>query len=203
MTDFVRLVMSTSDAGPHVDVPWMRSMLAEGRVLCPSCRHVRREYYPNPLELQLSEVSEGFSYMPVSPIAVRGFRRAFLELFLPHLKHSVVGPCYMDGVLVPDLVTCYTARPIAVRGDAKHTQSSSCKTCGDTKIRHFGEGPAYVVRSSMDGALAAQESAGRLYVAEELALSIDWSPWPDIEFAAYEIYDRPIDGLVLPGDPQE
>lgn len=203
MTDFVREVMSTSDSAPHVDVPWMRSILAEGRILCPECRHVRREHYPNPLELHLSEVPEGFSSMLVSPVAARGFRRAFLELFLPHLKHSVIGPCYMDGVLVPDLVTCYTARPIEIRGDAKETLPSSCKTCGNIHIRHFGDGPAYVVRSAMDGASVAQDSIGNLYVAEELALSIDWSPWPDIEFAAYEIYDRPIDGLVLPGDPQE
>jgi hypothetical protein len=52
----------------------------------------------------------------------------------------------------------------------------------------------------MDNAMAVQDSKGSLYLAEPLALSIDWSPWPEIEFATIEVYDRPIDGKTLPQD---
>ena len=110
-----------------------------------------------------------------------------------------IGKCHLpNGQIIEEYVTCYTNTYIIERGDAR-SQYEICDTCGS--ITPIGwRGRQYTLRSYLTDAVVYEDAFNNLYIDEELALQLDFSPWPDADLETIEVREEPMDGQKLPCD---
>lgn len=61
--------------------------------------------------------------------------------------------------------------------------------------------PAYLLRHELSSAHVYQGAHGKLFIDEYAKGLVDWSRFPDLQLKQIDVLERPLDGLVLPGDP--
>jgi len=77
-----------------------------------------------------------------------------------------------------------------------------CKVCGTVRSAGSSRPPDYVLSHQLDDRWAYPKYiSGPLLLTQELVDQIDWSRFPDARLYPYPVFDRPIDGQRLPGDP--
>lgn len=168
---------------------------------CPWCRNIDRSRYPAPVDVGILEIPERITCGIVYPFGAYVFCASLVERLHEDLVASgfVFGKCLdSDGDVIEDYVTCYPKDYIVLRGNAA-TKYYICEECGavDSTVHGF----PYVLRRQLTDATIYQRTSGRVYVADEIAMDVDWGQWPDLELRLTRILDKPIDGQRLPGDP--
>ncbi len=179
----------------HASKSWIAQ--AYGSCLCEECHGVDRTRFPEPIDVVLAEYSQ--SCIGASPwwTGIEVFDRAFLAQLGEHLSGFVVGRCLDDGGnIIEKYATCYTAHYIIERGN-RNSRYWICGTCGSISPDGW-YGKQYTLAEYLDDRLVYQDASGTMYIDEELALELDFSPWPDADLTTIPVRDKPIDGKDLP-----
>lgn len=206
MTEYDTIVYVNS-AKPEYDLyfedSWVDRM-ADAGVKC-ECSRVALNYYPNPVEAEITRVPRRKPISLPMPLAEL-FRRDFYEVVSTHLPPHVTGPCYLvqgrSRILIDEYITCYCLDTIgiAIRG-GPGSQYSVCSVCGNARSKVRSINPKYVLRHHLGHNLAYQvRRAGAFLLCEKLMNEIDWSKFP-AELTRYGIREEAIDDCILPGDP--
>lgn len=184
------------DRGAHVLGlrDWKERSL--GVEFCRACKKVDRRRYPEPVDAHILEIPKGTSASSVSFRSV-GIIRADLRARLSgYMPRFVFGRCFdATGTRLADYATHYSDAFIIVRG-SRESKYYPCAECGS--VGSLWEEPAYVVRSELGPGPVYHDAGCTLYVNEELARTIDWSLFGDIELFPFEIRDEAIDGREFP-----
>ena len=195
----VLLELSTNHPdATHATKEWILN--ERGKIICPECNSINRAWYPRPVDVVLRWHP---GHMVTSIICLAGsriFHKDFIDQIGSHLASFVTGKCLLpNGTVINDYVTCYTNQWIVKRG-GKGSVYRECQTCG--AIYPSGEvGPQYTLRAYLSGAPIHQDAITSLYLDEDLAMELDFSPWPDAELDPIAVRDVPIDNRRLLCDP--
>ena len=173
---------------------------ASGSVVCPQCCKLLPSWFPRPIDIQLSEFKENSITGGVAFAGVRTFHREFIRQVFDYLTDDfVLGRCFDEaGGLVEEYVTCYTRRPILIRGN-KNSEYRTCPACKAIWPNGW-EGKQYILRSYLSDARIYQNYSSTMFIDEELSEQLDFSLWDDVDSAPIDIRDEPMDGQHLPCD---
>jgi hypothetical protein len=172
----------------------------KGKLLCSECLRINCSGFSQTFDVVLENHPGHRIEGGVWDTGINIFHVNFIEQLYDYLSEYTIGRCLdKSGKVISDYVTCYGKSYILVRGDKK-SKYWTCKTCG--AIAQSGwSGPQYVLRSYLSDSRIYQDASCRMFIDEELASQLDFSPWPDAELEPIAIRDEPIDGQVLPIDP--
>lgn len=182
------IVSSRIDESVFPTREWIES--EKGRSRCASCGTVNRSRFPEPFDMVLSAapphcVSDSF-------FRIKIYHREFINQISEYLRDFTLGKCVLsDGRILDDYVTQYSRRYILIRGN-KHSKYVVCDNCGTVRP-HGWYGRQYVLRSYLTESRIYQTPFNQLCIDEELAMQIDFSPWPDADLETIEIRDEPMD----------
>ena len=195
------LELSSNDPDPTVSAPaWRREVV--GRIFCPECIKIKRAIFPEPIDVVLYEPPGHKVMDSASVVCLDIYHRDFMAQIREHLSDYAFGRCLgQNGEVYDEYVTCYAPDYIVVRGN-KDSDYYICPTCGSIQSHEWWHGPQYVLRAYLNESLIYQDCMTNMYLEEELACSLDLSPWPDVEFRPIGIRDEPMDGQQLPCDSQ-
>lgn len=190
--------VSTNHPDPvHATSAWRRKACRD--ILCPECHRVNQNQFPCPCDIILLDHPGHRINGGVWFTGVEIFHVKFIGQISKYLTDFSLGKCLTpEGNVIDEYVTCYGKDCFVVRGDKK-SQYSICSTCNIISCADRN-GPRYVLRSYLKDSYIYQCSSGNMFLAEELASHLDFSPWPDAELIPIEVRDEPIDGQVLPID---
>lgn len=170
-----------------------------GKTLCAECHRVDRNQYPRPFDVKLDEYPRHAITGSVWDIGVYIFHVDFIEQIKPYLGGYVLGKCYNEkNNLIKRYVTYYSRDYIVVRGN-KQSKYWVCKTCGAVSSSGW-HGMQYTLREYLGDSLIYQTVSCSMFIDEDLALELDFSPWPDVVLEPIAIRDEPMDGRCLPCD---
>lgn len=187
------------------DPDWFEQACEHG-VRC-ECRAIHPDYSPMPVDMDLAIEPPGFC----SPARLAFvIRRDFYECIRTYATDQIIGRTFLtweddDGTIgrdpYPDFVTCYTPPEltVSVRG-GKRSWYIYCKLCRHWYTSYTTK-PNYLLITYSHGRHVLQGRHGDIYLSDSLFDSIDWAPFPDLEYETIGLRDDPIDGLILPGDP--
>lgn len=181
-------------------VAWRKAV--SGTIFCPQCCKINRACFPRPIDVVLQKRPDHRITGGVAFAGVRTFHRDFIEQIRGHLCGVVLGECFEPtGKIIEEYVTCYNNRNdwVLVRGNRK-SEYRTCPTC-DAIWPNGWEGSQYVLRSYLTDARVYMNNFSSMFLDEDLAIELDFSPWPDAELEPIAIRDEPIDGQHLPCDP--
>lgn len=166
--------------------------LNSGKAYCQSCAMVNRRNFPVPFDLTLSNIPEHQIAGHVFSTGFHIYNKMFIDQIKEYIGDFTIGKCFStDDELVDEYVTLYSKRYILIRGNKK-SKYETCKKCG-TVSSPYWYGRRYVLRSYLTESRVYQSPFNDLCIDEELALEIDFSPWPDVNLETIEIRDEPMD----------
>jgi len=184
----------------HATISWRTN--AEKNILCLACKKIRPSWYPRPIDVVLKDVSSHIIMGGVWWVGINIFHTKFIEIIKEYLTDNVLGKCHnTKGNIIDEYLTCYSNKIIVVRGDKKR-KYRVCPECGSI-LSHAPRRKKYILNTYLSDARIYQDGISYMYIDEELAMNIDFSPWPDAELEPIEVRDEPLDGQHLPGDPPE
>jgi len=191
--------ISTNHPDPvHATPEWRQK--AYGTVICPECHRINRNQFPCPCDVVLlnhpgNRIIGGIWYTNIEIFHIN-----FIEQIDKYLTDFTLGKCLTSkGDVIDEYITCYGKDYIIVRGD-KTNQYRICGTCNMISSGGWN-GPRYILRSYLKDYYIYQSSFGSVFLVEDLASRLDFSPWPDAELKPIAVRDKPIDGQILPIDP--
>jgi hypothetical protein len=170
---------------------------------CKGCGALGPRFYPRPLDVEFVRRPRGL-VCSAAPTWV--YREAYLNLVLPHLADAVVGHCYLGSgsarKVIPEYRSFYSGpgEQIIMRGSAS-VRYRICEVCGIVRTEGWDPGPQYFLSHQLSDRLAYADQGDLIWLTEELVDRIDWAQFRDAEFFPHPVFDRPIDGKRLPGDP--
>lgn len=195
-SDCIYQMTPKSEEQCHADSAWLQRAL--GRELCPDCKSIKSEWHPRELHVRLDHRPRRAATLGLWWTGVDIFRRDLIEILEPFLEGYVIGPCEdEEGDLIKNYVTCYTNRPIIIRGD-KYCEYNYCESCGACWIGRTRNN--FALKRDVVGRAVYQDRGGTLYLNHEAAALVQANVkgvrlWP------ISIIRRPLDGRRLPGDP--
>jgi hypothetical protein len=194
----LKMVCSNHPDPIHSTGEWRRK--AYGSILCKECHLLNRNIFPEPIDVTLNERPQFRITGGVWWTGVRIFHKSFLEQIKEKIEDFVIGRCFdKDGNLITDFVTCYSKDYIVIRGQ-KGSKYEICNEC-NTISPIPGINPHYIPRFYLTNSLIYMDSDCSMYIEENLAKKINFTPWTDLEFETIPIIDKPVDGQILPIDP--
>jgi len=206
MTGGVLYCVGFDDLEENVqDWDWVDRMKDAGLGCGDGCGSVHPSYFPRPVDVQVQRCPRK-TYVP--KVFANLFRKDFFELVSPHLRGAVVGRCikvsHGKRTVCEDHVSCYSDRAesrLVLRG-GPGSRYETCDVCGRDRSSGSTKEPRYILSHQLDGRLAYQEGvSGTFLLTQQLVDEIDWTRFPDLSLYPYPVFDRPIDGQRLPGDP--
>ena len=192
-------INSTYPEATHPARDWPPA--AYGSMLCKDCRIIDRSQYPMPVDAHVLSMPRGEIFGLVGWTGISVFHVGLIDQLRPYLAGCAFGKCLdAEGNLIEDYVTCYSQTYIVLRG-GKKSKYWICQTCGSISSQ-LGQDRPYLLRRQLTEAQVYQNAHCFMYVTEQLARQIDWSPWRRwVSLDPVQIRDVPIDGQRLPGDP--
>lgn len=193
-------VTSNHDYWLHSTKEWMRyekeNYVCKSKVLC---NKLDRTIYPKSIDVVIKELPETrILYSRVFGSIAAIHHVDFINQIRTKMDGFVFGKCYLpDKTLVEEYVTCYSKDVIVIRGayGSKYIQCVDCKSIVSAKE------PIYVLERYLTGASVYQDAIQGLYIDGNLAMELDFSPWPDLELEPIPIRDKPVDKQKLICDP--
>lgn len=184
------------------DPQWVRAN--RGVLFCPKCERRFTHLFPRPLDVRLLQLPKGRTADRVDRSKIGVMRRDLYQMLRPHMgNHFAIGRCFDGaGEEIKTHVTCYTNYHVVIRGGPE-SEYKSCPECGSIYYLPRGDVDPYVLRKDLTGQQVYHNSFSLVLVTQELANSLDWKPFKDIELFPLPIRDVPLDGRQLPGDPPE
>ena len=153
------------------DSSWFSADAHEG--FCPECLCVKRDLYPIPLNIVLSDVPDGRVSVPVERMNFYVWRADFLEFVGDYLNDFAVGKCYLsDGSLLADYVTCYHRCYTTIRGN-QHSRYKICGLCG-TAVTEYLSGPEHVAADNIPSGPIFQDEKCRFLVKQSVLEKLDF-----------------------------
>lgn len=175
---------------------WLSTTWNEIR--CQKCNGIGKSWHPRPIDVILAEHPGHKVCCFACNANFRIFHVDYIEQIRPYIFSYVIGNCLLpNGKIIKEYVTCYTDKRILIRGEKK-TRYGKCQVCGGLSCIPIGA--KYTLRSYLTDAKIYQDYFSTHYIDEDLAMDIDFSPWPDAELEPIEIHDEPLDGHYLPCD---
>ncbi len=190
--------MSTNHPDPvNVTGSWRNE--ATGVIFCPDCASILKTHWPKPIDIELYGDPGYRLESLICWIGLCIFHRDFLQQIRSHLKRFVMGRCFdREGHLDERYQTCYTNSTIVVRGN-KDSKYWICKLCNSVSPNGW-YGKQYTLSQYLTQDMVYMNASGIMYLDQELADTIDFSPWPDVNLKTIDVLDQPKDGQVLPLD---
>jgi uncharacterized C2H2 Zn-finger protein len=187
----------------HTTARW-RDQEGEGKVYCPKCGGLYHNRFPEPIDIVLSEYPDPDKSIggPVyfTPISI--YHRDFIYRIREYLPETefALGRCFdIEGRLIEDYITCYSRKYLIVRS-GPGSEFKLCPECNNVRRMRYAPPYEYIPRFYLTDARIYMKANCRLFIDEELALQLDYSPWP-VKFQSYRVLDKAIDGQRLPIDP--
>jgi uncharacterized C2H2 Zn-finger protein len=199
ITTLLQLI-SNNPRPVHTTGQW-REQKGEGKIYCPKCSSLYRRRFPQPIDIILSHQPEGTIGGAVYFTAISVFHRIFIEQIREHLpeKEFSIGRCFsVEGDLIKDYVTCYSRKYLIVHG-GKGTEYEVCPVCDSVRRMKFTR-PANIPRIYLSDARVYMDRSCNMFFDEELALGLDYSPWPGAKFQAYPVEENILDKEGFPDD---
>ena len=194
------VLLGSTDPDPtHATNQWRAQ--ASGLIVCPQCCKLFPSWFPKPIDIQLMAYTPHSVFGGAAFTSVCVFHREFIRQIFDYLTDDfVLGRCFDENNnLIEEYVTCYTRKPILIRGNEK----SEYRTCSACKAiwPNGWEGKQYTLRSYLSDARIYQNYSSTMFIDEELSEQLDFSLWDDVDLAPIDIRDEPLDGQHLPCDP--
>lgn len=181
---------SKEDEAIFASRKWLTS--EKGISYCESCGRVNRTQFPVPYDIELSIVPMHRISGVVLWTGLKIYHKEFIDQIRDYLGDFTIGKCVLDdGSVLEDFMTLYSRRYILIRGNKK-SKYRTCQECG-TVMPIGWYGRQYALRSYLTSSRVYQNPFNGLCIDEELALQIDFSPWPDADLQTIEIRDEPMD----------
>lgn len=185
------------------DYQWVKE--SHNHTLCKKCHKVLPHVYPRPVDVRLRQLPKKRTVDRTDRGGIGVMRRELHELLAGHMESFAFGRCLdLQGDVIDSHVSFYTNHHIVVRGGPK-SKYEPCNECGSMFYLFEGRKPhPYVLRRYLTpGRHVYHDYFPATFVTRELADSITWALFKDIELFPVPERDTPLDGMVLPGDPPE
>ena len=186
-------VTSNDEEWLHTTKEWLRYERDNYKCKNVDCYRLDRSIFPNPIDIVIKKTpKQNLICSGVAFSLGRIFHLDFIEQIKPYMEGFVFGACYLpDKTLVKDYVTCYSKDFIVVRG-AYGSKYIQCQACGSV-VGHPAKEPKYVLNDCLRGRKVFQNAIQLLYIDEDLAMKLDFSPWVKTELEPIPICDKPVD----------
>lgn len=189
---------------PHLTIvpntDWWQAEL--GKSWCGRCTGLRRELYPQPIDVQVTHVPPKYPIGLTSRLAVGIIRADIRAMLEPWLDRFVFGRCFgSEGEPLDTHSTFYSAHFVYDRfGSGTHYRQ--CSMCGLVWPRDVVS-PRYFVQRDLVGRDVLQTKTCSTLVSERVLQVLDVRSVPDLKVKAYPVLEAPIDGVRLLTDPPE
>jgi len=183
------------------DVKWKEEV--RGVVTCCDCNGIRPDWFPRPVDVVLDADPGNVIERKLAFASISIFHRDFIEQLYHHLPSTfILGKCFdANNRIIKEYCTAYCKNRIMIRGDQQSTYCV-CPSCGAIWA-HGWKGPQYTLEAYLTEADIYQDYYSSIFIEENLAFELDFSPWPDAELIPITIRKEPIDGQHLPCDSEE
>jgi hypothetical protein len=190
---FIYRVTSDYDVCLQTTREWRRFESENYYCRKETCCKLDRSRFPEPIDVVIKALPKG-KYLREGVFNSRAdvYHVDFINQIRPYMEGFVFGKCFLaDGSLVKDYVTCYSKDFIVIRG-ALGSKYIECAECGNV-VDHPAKEPQYVLRRYLKGKKVYQSVTQCLFLDEELAMKLDFSPWVKTELEPIPICDKPVD----------
>jgi len=196
-------IHSSSSVGLDADLGWMAKVV--GSVICTHCRDVKRESYPQGIDVVLRDSPRALPFYGVLfRVGLPLYRSTFVQQFPSEFRRFAIGRVLtVDGGVISEYVSAYSRTSVLLRGDDRVT-TKVCPLCSSVwsdLVMVFPDRPAYLLRHQLTNAQLHQGRGSELYITEELAAQVEWSQFPDVQLLRVDVRNTPLDRKRLPGDP--
>lgn len=194
--------LSFADVTAHIVANgtwWMQEM---GKTWCKNCRILRREIYPQPVDVCVERipVRNPIGFVSRAPIGV--IRNDLRDALEPWLKGFVFGRCVDDdGAPIATHSTFYSCAYVHERGGPKSV-FRLCSQCGVVCSRSFTPPEHYLASEVRDEPLVQSVICTTL-VSKELRDTLRSKAIVGLRMRKVPVLDRPLDGWQFPNDPTE
>lgn len=174
----------------HADTRWRQHDYVTR--ICPDCRYIDRSVFPRPIDAVLLKrpARDSLGILFLTDILILSVH--FRDQLQVWMTDFTFGKCSLgDGTALSDFVTCYGKHTAVVHGESS-TESSPCQTCG-MESGLSSDARRFFIRETVRGRSLVQSPGGLLYIHHQVASSIDWEFWPDIELIPIGIREGPSD----------
>jgi hypothetical protein len=165
-----------------------------GIVFCENCESIICTRFPKPIDAEITPHPKNCIQVKISG-GISIYHTDFIAQIRKYMDKFSIGKCHLpNGRVVEEYITCYTDTYIVERGD-KQSEYDICDKCGSIAPAGWS-GRQYTLRSY----LTDEDAFNELYIDGELALQLDFSPWPDADLETIDVRNEPMDGQKLPCD---
>ena len=186
-------ITSNDEEWLHTTKEWRRFERDNYKCKNKACNKLERNLFPKSIDAVIKKV-------PMQRLVCSGifdsmaniYHVDFISQIRPHMEGFVFGKCFLpDGTVVKDYVTCYSKDFVVIRGSIGSSYIE-CAECGNI-VGHPAKEPRYVLRRYLKERKVYQDAIMSLYLDEDLAMKLDFSPWVKTELEPIPICDKPVD----------
>ena len=190
---YIYRVTSDYDACLQTTHEWRRFEKENYYCKKDTCYRLDRFRFPEPIDVVITGLPpKKYLREGVSNSRADIYHIDFINQIRLYMDGFVFGKCFLpDGTVVKDYVTCYSKDFIVIRG-AIGSSYIECAECGNI-VGHPAKEPRYVLRRYLKERKVYQDAIMSLYLDEDLAMKLDFSPWVKTELEPIPICDKPVD----------